>query len=401
MSGAAAQRATRLLSLLFFLGLGGAGGFVPYLGLYLERRGLSGAQIGALMASMPLARMVASPLWAAVADKTRMGTRLLQLSGTLATLILVGIFLPLGPVGLGLVLMAHWAVRAPSGPLLDSAAVRMLERNGLDTAHYGRIRLWGSLGFLVVGVAGSLTVTPGELPMVPLALAVCLWALAAAFSFALPVEEGGGPAPFWPALRTLGGKPGIGLFLAAAALHGVALNVYDAFFAVHVTSQGLPGWVIGASIAAGITTEVALLAYGRAVLSRLSPGTLVAVGMAAGALRYGVMAWATAPALVVAVQTLHGLSFGAFWIGGVEWMRRAAPPTVAASAQALFNISGYGLGPVLAALSAGLLLDGAGTPGLFTLGAGCSAVGALLVAASEHQRRRALAAPAGPPTPGA
>jgi len=86
------------------------------------------------------------------------------------------------------------------------------------------------------------------------------------------------------------------------------------------------------------------------------------------------------------VQSLHGVVFGLFWIGGVERMRQAAGEPIRASAQALFTVSGYGVGALVSGLLANVALPVLGTVGGFAVGAGLSAAAAELAVWSGRRR---------------
>jgi len=82
------------LTLFWFTYFGSLGIFFPYFSLYLrENAGLSGTQLGVVLAISPLVGMIAQPLWGQVADRTGARSRVLAFL-TLGT--------ALGYAGLGL-----------------------------------------------------------------------------------------------------------------------------------------------------------------------------------------------------------------------------------------------------------------------------------------------------------
>lgn len=382
-----------LLALVFLLLVGGAGAWVPFLALHLERTGRSGPAIGLVLALMPVTRILASPVWGAVSDRWRAGAAVLRLT----TLASVGFaaavaFLPLSTAAIAVALAGFAFVKAPMGPLLDTAAVRTLVDAGADPRDYGKVRLWGSVGFLACAAAGSALVDGAATAAPALALATCAWALGGALTFALPDAEGGGPAPIGPALRALGRSPFLAPFLVGLGLHGVGLAVYDLMLPVHTDHLGLGGGWTAAALTAGVAAEVAVMAWGRPILARFgAPALLVAAG-AVGAARWAALAVVADPVLLVALQVLHGPSFGAFWIAAVEWMRARAPAEVQASAQALLPATAYGVGPLLAAGATATLLDRLGTAGLFGVGA-LAGAGATACFVLAVRRERSVSAP--------
>ena len=375
-----------LLSALFFVMTGGSGSFVPFLGLYLERSGASGPELAFYLATMPFARIVAGPLWAMFADRFRRGDRILVWTTAASAGLAAVVLLPVPPVVLGLALVLFAIARAPIGPLLDTMAVRALHDAGRDVRDYGRIRLWGSLGYLLVGGAASLIASAH--PAGALWLAVGAWVSAAVFALRLPRTPAAPPTTIGPALRALSARRfavpyGLGLVFA-----GAGLNVYDALYAVHLASRGLPSAWLGLALAAGIATEMSLMAWGGPILRRVDPFALAALAMLAGVVRWGLTAWLHDPWLLTAVQASHGLVFGAFWLASVEIFRARAPAVVQNSAQSALTTISYGVGPLLTSAATWACLDRFGTDGLFALAAGSTAIaGALFVIAGVADAR--------------
>jgi PPP family 3-phenylpropionic acid transporter len=95
-----------------------------------------------------------------------------------------------------------------------------------------------------------------------------------------------------------------------------------------------------------------------------APRALLLAAMA-GVPRWALTAWVTDPVALVAIQVLHGLAFGVFWIAGVQLMSERAPAQVSASSQSLFNASSYGVGALFGAILAGELRAGWGTAAIF------------------------------------
>lgn len=377
----------RLLAALFFVHIGGAGAWVPFLGLHLERTVHQGAIIGALLALSPAARMLSAPLWSLVADRFRSGRGMLRLATTSSIVAAAAIaFLDLEPLALGLALVTFSALRAPIGPLLDSAAVRLIVEEGGNPQDYGRLRLWGTVGFLALSGAAAMLVDGEAGASLALGMAVGAWVLSAGMTFLLPAAPPSAPAPILPALRRLARSPFLGPMLVALALHGMGLTLYDSLLAVHLEARGMTGGWVALALGFGLVTEIAVMAWGGRLLARWGAFPLLTFAAAVGVLRWVATALVTLPLALVALQSLHGISFAVFWIAGVEVMRRHAPEEVQASAQALLTSTSYGVGALLSSGAVALMLDRWGTPGLFLVAAGA---GVLATAGLWLAQRRA------------
>lgn len=352
-----------LLSAFYAVLLGALGALVPFWGPRLEATGLDGRQLGLVMAMLPIGRLVASPLWGVLADRYRMAGLLLRLGCAIA---LVGaiVFLFVHSLTGALLAMFLFSIgRTSIGPLLDATVLVSLAERGRDRGDYGRVRLWGSVGFVVAVVLAGWLNDWGRVE--PLLLGVMLLAVCLGMCWMFPLRGEGGPAPILPALRQMAMERFLRPFLALSALQALTLSVYDTFFSVHVRALGLPSMVTSGAVALGVVAEIAVMRAGAPLLARFGPARLLTIATAASVPRWIGTALVRDPVVLMALQTLHGVSFGVFWIAGVQVMAVRAPAVLAASAQSLFVAASYGLGALVGALVAGELRQRFGTDAMF------------------------------------
>ena len=381
------------LKLAFLAMMGGVGAFGPFLGLSLGRAGFSGAEVGLLLGVIPLTNTLATPLWALAADHSAAASRMLQAAALASALIVAAIAWGGAPffalVGL---LALYGLMRAPVGPLLDALTVRALERGGGDPRDYGRVRLWGSVGFLAAGATASLVADRFDAPGGPLWVAVACWSVGVLVLLGLPAARARGPVSVFASIKVLLRAPGLRWLVAALPLHGMGLNAYDAWYAIHIDALGLDSAWTGAGLVVGIAAEIGLMAASARVLGRRDPLLLLMFAMGLGALRWLVVGLSAAPLALTAVQLSHGVVYGVFWMAATEAMRRWAPPDVRASSQALMLIACYGLGPVLTSAVGAVVVPAAGSGALFLAASLAGVVATALVAQAY---RVGLAARAG------
>lgn len=359
--GAVAPSLT-LLRVYYFVSLGALAAVVPLLGGRLEAAGLSGHAIGALMAMLPVARLLSAPLWAWLADRWQMAGVLLRVGCAMALAGGVILMKAADPVFGAVGLFVFAAGRTPVGPLVDTVILRALSAPGRDPRDYGKVRLWGSIGFLVCAVVAAKLADAG---VDALWLGVGLLALTFALTLPFPTRGSGGPAPIGPALTALAKQPFLVPLLATGALQALTLSVYDTFFSAHIQALGLPSVVTAYALAVGVTCEVAVMWWGRPLLARLGAPRALVLAAAAAIPRWWLTSLTADPVLLVVIQVLHGVSFGVFWIAGVQLMAERAPPQVSASAQSLFSTASYGVGALLGAVLAGAVRATWGTGAIF------------------------------------
>jgi len=243
----------------------------------------------------------------------------------------------------------------PMIPLIESQTMAAVLRERLD---YGRIRLWGSLAF-ILGTVGAGSLITGRAPDLVFYLVLGALALTLVAALALPAaqarrHEG---TPLSP-LKMLGNRRFL-LFLGAASLNQASHAAYYGFSALHWQAAGLSEVTIGFLWAEGVAVEVLLFAFSGAVMARASPAALLALAALAGMLRWTVLAASTDLALLIAVQALHALTFGAAHLGAMHFLARAAPTGLAATAQSLYSAVSGGVAMGLAMLLAGALYQAA------------------------------------------
>ncbi len=371
------------LRVFFTLSLAALGGFVPQLGARLEALGLTGVELGLLLAILPAGRLASAPAWGWLADRFRIGGVLIRVGALLSLGGMVVIWkastVAMAALGLGLFAVG----RSPLGPVVDAFTVDAIRAAGRDAREYGRTRLWGSIGFLVAAQASGLA---GTLGVDPLVVGVAVMAACTACAWGFPAGGGAPPAPIGPALRALATQPGFKALLAFGACQALTVNIYDTFFSVHVHALGLPSTVTSTAVLVGVGVEVAVMAAGRPLLARLGSDRALVIAAASGIPRWLLTAWLVNPAALVAVQVLHGTSFALFWLGGVDAVsRRSAGSAVAASAQSLWSTATYGFGALIGAGIAGLVRQELGTAAIFYVCAGVSCL-ALVFAVTARPR---------------
>jgi PPP family 3-phenylpropionic acid transporter len=357
----------RLRLIAWYLPALGALAAAPFLAPVLSDKGLSDPAIATVLTLQPLGALLAAPAWAWVADRGGDTRRLLAGLGLGTALALALLATPLGPTGAVAALALFAATWPAQSPLVDALAVRSLPDAGRG---YSRIRLWGSVSFLAaVALNGPARDAWGPAPM---AFGAGLLLLAVLATRGLPDLRAVPRPPSPRDWARLLADPELALLGLASVLHGVGLAYYNAFFARHVEVLGLASAWTSAALGLAVAVEVGVMAMAPRWLVRARPAVLVAIAMGASAPRWWGTALATDPAAIVALQAIHGLSFGLFWSAAVPAFARRAPPGLERSAQALLPATAFGVGPLLGLAVARVALR-EGTPAvLFQIGAAAS-----------------------------
>ncbi len=374
---------TRARLVLWYVSAVGALGAIPYLSAVLADKGVSDQNIALYMALLPLAALFAAPAWSWFAD--RHGT-----ARTLLTVTTVGTTAGLGLLAASvhpLFLVAGLAVyaisRAPQTPIVDALALRSLGNGGRD---YGRVRLWGSVAFLVVAYAAGWVRTVWGVG--PIVIGAVLLSGTIISSRMLPHTNKRVPKPKLSELVAVFARGTSALLTVACILHGLSLTFYNNFMARHIETIGLPSSVMGTVVVVGVGTEVAVMAMSPWLLDRVRPSRLLLFAFLASVPRWLGTAAVTDATLLIALQSLHGLSFGLFWVAAVPAFARHSSPSVARSAQAVLTATAFGIGPLLAVPIAWVILADHTPASLYYAGGMASALAALVLAPVALRRSR-------------
>ena len=367
------------VSTAFFLLFIGMGVWVPYVPLYLATRGLSGAQIGLVLGLAPAVRWSAAIPWAYAADRLRIRRRLFVVAAVASTACLVGLALAERLPAILLAVAAVAAFGAPLVPMMDAMCADHLPRLG---GNYGRLRAWGSLGFVVGSLLAAAVIARTSPLVVPWLLVAAQVVLPFA-AFRLPRGQHGHLEHFHAPWRLL--SPPMNAFLAASLLFNLGAGAWAGFFAVHTRALGLPDWVPGVTWGLGVVTEVIALWIGRDVFTRFGAADVLIGVLLATAARYVVTSLVHGEVATIATQLAYGPCFAFSHLAAQLVLARLVPSRSSTNGQALYGFVSFGIGGSLGLVIAGTLVDRLGTARVFQIEAACT-----LLAILPALRLRAL-----------
>jgi PPP family 3-phenylpropionic acid transporter len=359
-------------AVLFGAQFAAVGVMLPFLPAVLKDHGLTAEQVAAVLAAGSVTRLLAAPLVGRAADALGDPRLVLVVAALLAGATATGFALAQAFLALLLVNLVHTLAMAPVIPLTDALCLGASRRQGFD---YGKVRSAGSVTFILAAAAAGQVAALAGVGAVVWLFALCLVATGAA-ALLLPAtarEEGGGRR----AGRSAGGfrapfrQLGFRRLLPVSALIQGSHALYYGFATIHWQAAGLSPGVIGLLWAEGVVAEVALFLWGRRLADRLGAPGLAALAAGAGALRWAVTAETTAWPVLVLVQPLHGLTFGAMHLAAMRVLARL-PAEQAATAQTLHASLGVGLASGLLTLASGPLYATFGGAGFWAMAGLCA-----------------------------
>lgn len=347
----------RLLAVFYVCTFVSVGISTPYLSPYLSDLGLSGTQIATVLSLTPICNLGVPLGWAWIADRTHRHDRVLRVASFGAAL---GAALLSRATSFRAALSAY-AVFAlfyvGVGPVVDTLAVASSPQGH----GYGRVRMWGSFGFLVAAALGGVVLTArGSRPADPLVPLMMMAGLGAAGMTSFAVRRNPAahrPTPHLGQVASLWRDRRFRLLLLLASLHWMAMAPYNVFFGLLLRNRHLSPVVGGAAFAIGVIAEGAIMFWFTNLRRAFRLETLLCVAFAATVLRWALVACVRSAFWMVALQALHGLTFGLFWIAGISLLNEIVPASVRATGQALYLAAMLGLGSLIGYHATGLILD--------------------------------------------
>jgi PPP family 3-phenylpropionic acid transporter len=344
----------RRYALFYFCYYAGLGAFSPYIGRFVDALGHSGYVLGLMMALWYGSRIVGPPAWNALTARSERPGQYLLL-GSVFTLVVCAGFTTFH-TALGLcVVMALFGLAV--NPLLPQFEAMTLSALGQRSADYGRIRVWGSIGFLLVASSyGWLLDRFGAESFPWLVLPLYFAAVLAALPHwhARQPHDERPRAPVGDLLR----RPGIPRFLLVAMLMQTSFGAFYVFYTLHLRAAGPGGLVVGLLWGAGVLSEIAMFWLMPRLFARHDAGALLGWCLAITALRWLLTALFPAQLLLMfAVQLLHAFSFAVFQACCMRQMAASFPGREGATGQSLLYSLSSGVGGVLGALLASRLWE--------------------------------------------
>lgn len=369
--------------LYYFTFFAANGALFPYYTLFYKSVGISEQAIGVLVALPTLVTIFASPMWSGLADALRLHRRLLPLS-LLATMVTVVLLMQSQTfVALAAFILLQAFVSAPLVSLADNAVMELLG----DQKHlYGRLRLWGAVGYGMTALLSGAFIDRFGFQASVL-IYVSLMLVTVLVSTRLPAPQLRTP----PLLRDLGQMLTNSrwmTFLASLFLVGACSAILNSFFVLYMQSIGASAAVFGLSIVVASLSELPVFFLAPRIVLRGNASLLLMIAFGTYAIRAFLCSLVTEPWMGVAVQLLHGLTFSALWTASVTYAREIAPPGWSATAQAAMGSVFFGVAVGAGALSGGILYANAGPVFTFRVAAVLALAGLVLFAL--QLRRRAV-----------
>lgn len=344
------------LALLYFTYFSLLGVMVPYLGLYLDSKDFNLLEISQLLSLLMVTKVVAPLIWGGLSDRYSNNVFLVRFGSLMTLVCYLGFFFADGFWAYCLVIILFsffWNAVLPQIEVVT--LYNLAERKDL----YSRIRLWGSIGFILSVMCVGLLFDRVGISYFPVVLLLVIASifLTSLFHFGEPQRSSvssGTPKRFASYFK----RPGVANFFIVCFLLQVSHGAYYTYFTIYLESLGYSTAQVGFLWSLGVIAEVLLFVYMHRWMSVHSIRVIMIISLVFTSARWVVTAsFAENWLLVALVQCLHALSFGAMHATAIKYVHLNFDLNHQGKAQALYSGLGFGAGGAFGAYLSGIVVS--------------------------------------------
>jgi MFS transporter, PPP family, 3-phenylpropionic acid transporter len=345
------------LSGFYFFYFSTVGTFLPYWSLYLKDNGFDPAQIGELFALLGATRIIAPMLCGWIADHTGKHLRIIRITSFLTTLLFGGFLYAHGYFWFALITLAFGIFWNSTLPQFEAVTLYHLK----DQAHrYSRIRLWGSIGFIVavLGVGQLLDYLPQNIiPIAVIGSMAMIWLV----SLTTPAVQVPHHEADAVGILQILKKPELWAFLCVYFLLQLAHSPYYVFYSIYLKHHQYTTGLTGFLWALAVFSEIVLFVYMRRVLQRFSLRAVLLTSVLLSVVRWLMIAWCIDYFwLLLFAQLLHSATFGGAHVAAIHLVHLYFGDRHQGKGQALYASITFGLGGMMGSYYSGYFWDSAG-----------------------------------------
>ncbi len=352
------------------------GAYSPYITLYLKDIGMTAAQIGLLYSIPQVMRIFGPTAWGHLADTTARQRAIVRVAALASLIGFAGMYFGTSFAWLFAVLVVMHFFTSAQMPLIEAITLDQVRE---APGQYGRIRVWGSVGFViaVLGLGYLLDTLP-----VRTVLHVTMGLLVLVFAAAMLMPAPRHVTPDAPR-ESLRGKlklPAVRVFLAAGFLNAFAHAALYTFFSIYLDQNGYSKSAIGWMWSIGVLIEIIVFQYLPQLMQRFRLETLFFSTFVFCAIRFTLIAWAVEWWWVLVIaQLMHAFTFAIYHASAVALAGRLFGAGNQARGQAVYISLTFGLGGFAGAMVSGTLWEVIGPSWTYTISAIAGVVGVLLL----------------------
>jgi len=352
----------------FFLYFAYVGLVSPYASLFFVDQGFNVIQISVLMSMLQITRIIGPFSWGWLSDYLSNRIGIIRFCACLASITFLAIFYLHSYIAFFVWMFILHTILSSLMPLGESATVHALFKDNSFDKRYGRLRLWGSLGFIAMVLFAGELFQRKSIALYPIVGAAVLLLLAIV-TFRLHEPKVQRHKMVKGELLSVLLNPDVRWFLLSGFFMIFAHAALYVFYSLYLSKLGYNKFQIGLFWALGVSAEVIFFYFQSKVLSRLQPEIVLQASFGVGVLRFILIAFFPLTWVLILAQVMHAGTFAAHHSAATKLLQRWFTGPLQARGQALMATVSYGLGGTLGGLCSGWIWDLAQPRDVFVMAA--------------------------------
>ncbi|MBJ8447754.1 MFS transporter [Acinetobacter pittii] len=328
------------------------GTFMPYWNLYLQDQGFNYQEIGVLSSIAIVTRFFAPLVWGWIADKSGKRMLLVRIATWMESCIWLAIFIVPNTFQSVALLMLIFSF-FQNAILAQFEGVTLFWLGDQKAKLYGKIRKWGSVGFIVGVFTIGAILEIVHISMLPILLLI-ISSLAFIWSFTIREPDSAPTSqkylePLFPILK----RPTVAAFFAIEFILLFSHAPFYSFYSNFLKSLNFSTTEIGFLWAMGVFAEIFMFSIASKIFQRFSWRSLVIVCLLVTSIRWMLVAVFSHYFIgQLFAQCLHAFSFGLFHLIAMRVIFQNFSAGQQGRGQALYSTM-WGLGVAFGSVLAG------------------------------------------------
>jgi PPP family 3-phenylpropionic acid transporter len=319
---------------------------------YFDQAGFSASQIGILMAILPIVTLFVNPFWFKMGEKFT-EKKVYVVLAIMTAFTIWGVFVFEGFISKLIFFSVASFFYASVIPLGESRIITSLK---IKKRLYGRVRLWGTIGFGTTAVLIGMLVKTGFYNVFLVFSAVMLLSLPFLkyFSFADTKKAEDKKQKKYEGKGTFSTF----LLLTAGMFCGVTMNAFhNTFIPVLTREKGFDVSTVGIVFMAMAFSEIPFLLYADKIVKRLGYLPVLTAGIFFEGLRIILVTLSGSLITLIFSEFLHGVTYILVYFSLFTYIHYELPKNQITRAQSIFWVVRSGLTYITGSLLGGFLID--------------------------------------------
>ncbi len=333
---------------LFYFGLLGV--FLPYWSPYLKSIGFNAEQIGILTAILACTKIIAPNIWAWIADHRGRRMMIVRFASFIACLLFAGILFTTSFAWMAIIIILFGFFWNATLPQFEATTLSHL---GESTHAYTRIRLWGSIGFIVTVWCLGKYFEVHSIEHLPIIILTFLFFIFIGSLF-VPENAAGHLNISGGSLVSVLKQQKVSALLIACFLMQFSHAPYYTFYSIYLEENAYSKSFIGSMWALSVLAEVAIFLCMPRLITWLGLRTLLLISLVFASIRWITIGYCiNVVELLIVAQLLHAATFGIYHAVAIQFIHRYFSGRLQGRGQALYSSMSFGAGLAIGSLVVG------------------------------------------------